>query len=443
MTNLSRVPHPAIQDEFDLFRVIKELWRRRAMIIAIAFVVTLLGLVYAFFVTPEYEVRTVLRPAALNDLDALNRSGVYNLPPGAALVRVGAALDSYEIRLNYFRAHPGLVAAYTQSGETADQAFANFNDAFKLVQPDPKKADLLTAYIGLNMRYDEGIEGAALLNDFVSYAIEQERTQLAEDLKGIVSNRLQEVEAKLKSAMADYDASKDSRIAKLIEKDLIKSARLRDELKALRVELKLKREARLAKLDESIAIARSLGLKKPASPSSMSEEVVGTANVIRTEVNTQQTPLYFMGSDVLEAERNILRKRSSDDFTEPRVAQIKKELLMLTSNREVEVLLARENEVLFLEGVEELRAERARLNNINTDLAQLRLVSVDQYATDPLYPVKPRKPLIVSVSLFLGLILGVFITLSRSIFKARSRSYEKNLFSRNSELESKPALSMG
>lgn len=443
MTNLSRVPHPAIQDEFDLFRVIKELWRRRAMIIAIAFVITLLGLVYAFFVTPEYEVRTVLRPAALNDLDALNRSGVYNLPPGAALVRVGAALDSYEIRLNYFRAHPELVAAYTQSGETADQAFANFNDAFKLVQPDPKKADLLTAYIGLNMRYDEGIEGAAFLNDFVSYAIEQERTQLAKDLKGIVSNRLQEVEAKLKSAMADYDASKDSRIAKLIEKDLIKSARLRDELKALRVELKLKREARLAKLDESIAIARSLGLKKPASPSSMSEEVVGTANVIRTEVNTQQTPLYFMGADVLEAERNILRKRSSDDFTEPRVAQIKKELLMLTSNREVEVLLARENEVLFLEGVEELRAERARLNNINTDLAQLRLVSVDQYATDPLYPVKPRKPLIVSVSLFLGLILGVFITLSRSIFKARSRSYEKNVLSRNSELESKPALSLG
>ncbi len=442
MTNLSRVPHPAIQDEFDLFRVIKELWRRRAMIIAIAFVVTLLGLVYAFFVTPEYEVRTVLRPAALNDLDALNRSGVYNLPPGAALVRVGAALDSYEIRLNYFRSHPELVAAYTQSGETADQAFANFNDAFKLVQPDPKKADLLTAYIGLNMRYDEGVEGAALLNDFVSYAIEQERTQLAKDLKGIVSNRLQEVEAKLKSAMADYDASKDSRIAKLIEKDLIKSARLRDELKALRVELKLKREARLAKLDESIAIARSLGLKKPASPSSMSEEVVGTANVIRTEVNTQQTPLYFMGADVLEAERNILRKRSSDDFTEPRVAQIKKELLMLTSNREVEVLLARENEVLFLEGVEELRAERARLNNINTDLAQLRLVSVDQYATDPLYPVKPRKPLIVSVSLFLGLILGVFITLSRSIFKARSRSYEKNLLSRNSELETTPALSM-
>lgn len=56
---------------------------------------------YAFSVTPEYKVSSVLRPAAINELDALNRSEVYVLPPGEALVRVGMALESYEIRMEF------------------------------------------------------------------------------------------------------------------------------------------------------------------------------------------------------------------------------------------------------------------------------------------------------------------------------------------------------
>lgn len=421
MTNFTRAPLPPTQEEFDLYLVLRELWRRRAMIIAIAFVITLLGAAFAYLATPEYEVRTILRPAALNDLDALNRSEVYSLPPGQALIRVGAALDSYDIRLSYFRSKPELVEAYKQPGETLEQAFFNFNEGLTVVQPDPKKVDLLSAFIGLKMHYKEGVEGASFLNEFVAYAIDRERDQLSEDLKGIVNNRLEEVDAKLQSALAGYHANKDSLIARLDEKDAIKRAQLQDELKALRVQLKLRREARLASLDESIAIARSLGLKKPASPSSMADEVVGAANVVRTEVNTQQVPLYFMGSDVLEAERNALRNRSSDDFTEPRIAEIRKELLMLSSNRQVEMLKARRNEAVFLEGVEKLRAERLRLNSINTGLAQLRLVNVDQYATPPTAPLKPRKAMVIGASCAAGFVLAIFIALLRAMFKSRLR----------------------
>lgn len=440
MTNLSRVSHTAFQEEFDLFRIAKEVWRRRGIIVATAFVFTIFGAMYAFLATPEYEVRTVLRPAALNELDALNRSGVYKLPPRAALNRVGAALDSYDIRLSYFRSRPELVEAYTKLGEAPEQAFFNFNESFKIEQPDPKQVDLLSAFIGLKMRYEKGIDGASYLNDFVSYAIAHERAQLTNDLKGIIANRIQEIDAKLGSAVDEYGVDKDSRIAKLLEKDAIQRAKLQDELKALRVELKLRREARLARLDESIAIARSLGLKKPASPTSMAEEAVGAANIVRTEVNTQQTPLYFMGSDVLEAERNALRKRSSDDFTEPRIAQIRKQLLMLASNREVEILRARKNEMLFLEGVESLRAERARLNGIKTDLDELKLASVDQYATLPLKPVKPRKALIIGFSLFAGVVIGLFVALLRGMLKARLRHYRDIALMNDSDHASGRAL---
>lgn len=421
VTSVSRVSsvHPA-QDEVDLFNILHVLWRRKALIASVGILCAALGVAYAYLVTPVYEVSTVLRPVALNDLDLLNRSKIYSLPPEKALKRIGAALDSYDTRWSYFQSRPDLVDAYSSPGQSPEQAFDNFNDdGLKLMQPDPKQTGLLSAFIGVKMSYSEGVDGAKVLNDFVTYTVERERLQLTEDLQVIIGNRLAEIDANLKSAISEYEAKKQSRIARLVEDDDINRAQLQDELKALRVQLKMRREARLAQLDEAVTIAKSLGIKRPSTPSAMADESIGSANVIRTEVNNQQIPLYFLGSDVLEAERNTLRKRTSDDFTEPRIAQIRKELIMLASNRKVETLKARKNEDVFLEGIESLRIERMRLQGINTDMQSLRLVSVDKQAVAPNRPVKPRKVLIVAAALLVGLLLGSVIALLRGTFKSR------------------------
>ncbi|MNJ35009.1 hypothetical protein D3C77_297380 [compost metagenome] len=94
---------------------------------------------------------------------------------------------------------------------------------------------------------------------------------------------------------------------------------------------------------------------------------------------------------------------------------------MLASNRKIEMLKARQNEIVFLEGIEALRAERTRLEKINTDMQQLRLVIVDQSAVPPTKPVAPRKALIVLAALLGGMTLGMFIALMRGLFKARLR----------------------
>ncbi|WP_409281770.1 Wzz/FepE/Etk N-terminal domain-containing protein [Pseudomonas defluvii] len=421
MTSITRVPSVVAHDEIDLFAMMQSIWKQKKLIAATALFVGAIAGAYAFLATPEYEVSTLLRPAALNDLDALNRTEVYSLPPGKALVRVGAALDSYDTRLSYFRANPKLFEAFGKAGQSPEQVFEEFNrDSLKLVQPDPKKADLLSAYIGLQMRYPKGVEGDEILNGFVQYAIENERKQIADDLKVIISNRLSEVDTKLDAARAAYDAEKEGKIAALLEADNLKRAQLQDELKALRVQLKVRREDRIAQLDEAISIARSLGLKKPSTPSSMASEGESGSNIIRTEVNNQQIPLYFMGTDALEAERKALRQRTSDDFVDPRVAQIRKELLLLNTNRQVEVLNQRENEEVFLSGIEPLRAERLRLANINIDMQQLNLVSVDRFAIEPTNPIKPKKVLLIGSGLLLGCVLGVVLAIFRRLIVLRS-----------------------
>lgn len=420
MSSVARVPHVVAHDEIDLLSIFRTLWRRRLLIVAVALLAAACGAGYAMLATPVYETSSLLRPVALNDLDALNRSQVYKLPPREALKRVGETLDSYEARLSFFRSRPELIEAYGGGGQSIEQAFDNFNNqALKVLLPDPKQSGVLSPFVGLKIRYEEGLDGAGVLNDFISFAIQRQRAQLTDDLKVIVDNRLSEVDEKLAVAVSEYEVGKESKIARLLEDDAVKRARLQDELKALRVQLKLRRQARLAQLDEAISIARSLGLKKPSTPSGMADEPIGGGNIVRTEINNQQFPLYFMGTEVLEAERNALRKRGSDDFVEPRIAEIRKELVMLENNRKIESLKARQNEQAFLEGIETLRVERARLKAINTDMSQLRLVNVDQLAVAPSKPIKPRKALIVAVAFVLGLLLGAATALLRGAFKAR------------------------
>src|SRR5690606_31537655 len=97
-------------------------------------------------------------------------------------------------------------------------------------------------------------------------------------------------------------------------------------------------------------------IRRPTTPTAMAD----TGEGIRTEINNREIPLYFMGVNALEAERDVLQARASDDFMEPRVGEIQKELDMLKHNRQVEVLRQRQDEDLYLKELASLREEAAR-----------------------------------------------------------------------------------
>ncbi|WP_439858873.1 Wzz/FepE/Etk N-terminal domain-containing protein [Pseudomonas sp. MBLB4136] len=434
MNAISPIVQPAANEEIDLATLFLSLWEQKLLIAVVTLLIATAAASYAFFTTPEYQVQSLLRPAAIKDLDALNHTGVYELEPGQALQRVGEALESYDSRMAFFRANPELFEALREPGRSFEQTFEGFNrEAFKMLQPDSKRADNMSAYVGVQLTYPADVNGVALVNGLVDHAIESERERIADDLQTVVQNRLNQLELKMAAARASYEASKEARIAALLEADSLKRAQLQDELRALRQQLKVHRDNRITQLEEAIRIAKALGIGKPTTPSALGEgERLTQGSVIRTEVNNQQIPLYFMGSEALEAERNALLQRRSDDFTEPRIAQIAKELQLLAHNRQIEVLKQRENEDLFLKDLAIWREEATRLRNLSVDVADLKLVSVDQLAVEPLKPIKPKRALTLALGVVLGGMLGLFIALLRSALRRailRRRSDQSELAS--------------
>ncbi|WP_338480161.1 Wzz/FepE/Etk N-terminal domain-containing protein [Pseudomonas trivialis] len=414
MSSSFRVPPSQATHEFNVVDIVSALCNQKKLIAATIMIGASVGFGYGMLVTPEYRVSSVLRPAALNELDALNRTEVYVLPPREALKRLGSSLESYETRLEFFRSHQNLFEPFVKPGRTLEQSFEEFNlNSVSVTSPELDKADSLNDYIKLEMNYPADMDGVSILNGLVDFAIQKERRQIGADINVIVNNRLSELQGKFAASRASYQSEKEVKVASLVESDNLKQAQLSDELRALRVQLKAERSNRVAQLNEAISIALKLGIKKPSSPSSLTEPVSnGSANVMRTEINNQQIPLYFMGVDALEAERRALLTRKSDDFVSSRISQIAKEQQLLKSNREIEVLAGRENEDVFLSGVQPLRAEISRLRNINTDMSQLKLVTVDKKALEPLSPIRPQKALNIILGAMMGGLLGIIIALA-------------------------------
>lgn len=407
-------------DEIDLIELLRSLFQQKFLILAVACLVTLAAAVYAFLATPYYQVQSVLRPVERGSLDELNGTSVYELTPVEALNRVGAGLSSYESRLEFFRKHQELFTGLVEVGHSLEQVFEEFNrSAFTMLQADPKKPNSLSEFVGISLTYPQGVDGVAVVNGLVADVLEAERERIAKDLKVLIANRLFVLEQKIEAARVNYEANKQAQIATLLEQDTLRRAQLQDELQALRAELKTRRENRIKQIDEAIQIAESLGIRKPTTPSAMAD-AQRQGQVVRTEVNSGEIPLYFMGVEALRAERQTLSERHSDDFSESRIAEIEKELTLLSRNRQVEILVQRQNEDLYLNDLAEWRQEAAQLKGIKFDTAGLQLVRVDQMALEPLATIKPKKALMLGLGGVAGLMLGVLVALLRNLLRPRT-----------------------
>ena len=115
------------------------------------------AIAYALLATPEYKVETFVQPVALADLDELSESGLYKLLPIDALNTIGSSMQSYDIRLKFFKANPRYFAPLQVPGESFERTFEKFNKkAFSLQKIDPKKAPALPkplAFVELSTRH--------------------------------------------------------------------------------------------------------------------------------------------------------------------------------------------------------------------------------------------------------------------------------------------------
>lgn len=74
------------------------------------------------------------------------------------------------------------------------------------------------------MQYPQGMDGAAILNGMLASTIENERQRILDDLQARIDGRLQFLEQDIEGKRASYQATKEGKIARLLEADSIRRA---------------------------------------------------------------------------------------------------------------------------------------------------------------------------------------------------------------------------
>ncbi|MDF9755714.1 LPS O-antigen subunit length determinant protein (WzzB/FepE family) [Pseudomonas sp. TE6288] len=430
MTSINQFPSLGVL-EFNLFSASAALWHGRRLVLATTGLATIAALTYAFLVTPSYKVTSVLRPVAQFELDALNRSGVYKLGPEQALQRVGAALESYDTRFAYFRAHPEQFKSFNDPALSVEQRFELFNrNSLQVRRVSASAGEGSSDAVVLELTYRAGDEGVAIVEGLLDQAFVVERERINSDISTVVNNQLKALDLRLQKSRLSYETLKDLQIASLNEEDSVKRARLLDEMRARRAELKTLRANRIAQLDEALLIARRLGIKRPSTPTSIADNPANNATSVVVADGVSRDPLYFLGSDALEAERAALVQRRSDDFVDTRIPQIAKELQMLERNREIEALEQRKLTDLYAQDIASIRAERFELEQLKLQASMLKLVSIDQRAVSPQAPISPNKWLLGISGMLVGLLLGVSFVLLRHLFMSNASQFKGTAFDR-------------
>jgi len=146
---------------------------------------------------------------------------------------------------------------------------------------------------------------------------------------------------------------------------------LNDRMAAMRKIALIRRQDRVTQLEVSLSLAVASGITEA--------RVYDSANKLNMD--------YMRGAKVIENEIRILKSRKSDDAFIPELRKLDERYSYLTS--------------------------------IKIDKEKIRPAIIDQPAHIPEDPIKPKKSLIMAISIVLGGMLGVILSLLRSAIQSR------------------------
>jgi len=150
---------------------------------------------------------------------------------------------------------------------------------------------------------------------------------------------------------------------------------LDEKVLAMRKLASIRRQDKIVQLEEALSLAMAAGI--------VEANINDSANTLNMD--------YMRGTKVIESEIKILKSRKNDDSFIPELRNLEEKL--------------------------------AYLSSIKIDRENVRIASIDQQAYIPESPIKPKKILVLAISIVLGGMLGIMLAFIRSAIQSRKENF--------------------
>jgi len=337
-------PGAFLDNEFNLLDLWRVLVRQWKVIGAITGLSVLGAVAYVLLATPVYEAQAVVRPPETQYVEALNIPGI-NQSSDISKITGTDIFAKFTRNLKSSSLREQFFAENPQFS-SLHQQFVGKRPQF-LRDNVPKVKEGVKHELGFVFVSLQGSDSklvADWLNGFIQLAERATNDDLYTGVETKIDNQKKEIQNQLK-------AGRDFEVRRRLD--------------------------RITLLEDQIAIARALKIFDRSL--SGHDALVGRQSV-GVALNTVQEPLYRRGVKELTAEKEELEKRKND---EPYIAG-------------------------FRDKQERLAQLDAGLKQLQAARAIAHAVTVDQSAIETKSPVKPKRMLVLALSLVMGGMLGIF-----------------------------------
>jgi len=343
---------PQYDDEIDLRQLMVTLVEGWRWIVGVPVLAVLLALAYVMIKTPTYETQFKAIPAPSSNFAGFNLVGGFSISPGQAYSQLGNSLSSFQNFESFYQSNKGEFKI-DENAELSDV----FAERFTVSGLDPSQNERLVMTV--DYEYPEGERGSAIVNAYVE-------------------STAQKVWYRLRQQFHEYNRAQ--------------IASLETDLTLQKQSLRRAREERLFTLEQALTVARRLGIEKPTTPQQFGRQPAGTEVFYADISGDNSLPLYFMGYQALEADRDTLKQAIDEGLSNSAIRATQQKL---SQHKRIAELLNDGSLIGIDQGAGQNHTER--------------VVQVVEYAFEPADQSKPKTLLILALAVVLGGMLGIMM----------------------------------
>lgn len=364
--NMDTVEYRA-DDEIDLFELFSSLCQQWRWLVGITLLGTLVAVAVALMLPKQYEVTTQIALPDIADVAVIDVNGYGEHSRESLFNELYKNLRS-PVQLNAFLIEGKWGQALYRDAineMTNNEVLARVLDVFavEVLEPKKSKGEETSApqLLSLTMRHTEEQVAVDLLKDYVK---------------------------RMNEGLIETVKLNDQKIRDL------KIHQVEKEISLLQYSAKNQRESVLIQLHSALISAKKVGLKKPEYLqlyACSARDIKGLSAITKND----ESELFLLGSDYLEAKIKDLEERKNDDA--------------------------------FIAQLNSKKGTIKELKSLSFDFTGVKLYKLDKQAAVDGKAEKPKRALIVAVGAVLSLFMGLFVALIVGTIKCRKDTRIKNV----------------
>lgn len=358
-------PQASQANEIDLRELMCTFWSQKILIAACTVIVTCIAAAYAFMSTPIYETTVQILPPRVSDLVGYNAASTLAQDAGKSPTRSDSKDSEDLIKAITPKIAYAIFLKHLASDTVRQEFFQKYYLPAHTSSTNRKGIQRLQKKLNRELTITPPKKATDLVSKVVLEG--SDPATITTWANSYVDIALTYARQELLDNLAGYVKVRESGITKQISV-----------LSKIAYGM---REDQIVRTRDALRIAESIGLEVP--PEGMPLIAINSRNNSTINTLSNGDLMYLRGAKALRSELAQLEQRKNDDA--------------------------------YIPELPDLRKAQVLLQGIDLSPANLKTAAIDEVASEPEEPIKPKKALILALGITLGGMLGLFIALMRRI----------------------------